>query len=122
MDRLYKLGGPDGKTPVRASSEDMANRDYDRRVAEDHLQDVHISTVFLEWDHSYDGGPPLLFETMVFGGELEGHQERFHTWDEAVEGHKRIVEQVKETLHNDYVRLKKKKLKEKALRNSKVRR
>ena len=55
-----------------------------------------ISTVFLSMDHSLGGvigdGRPVLFETMVFGGEHDGYQERYHTYDQAEEGHKRIVD------------------------------
>jgi hypothetical protein len=57
-----------------------------------------ISTVFLSMDHGLAGligdGSPVLFETMVFGGEHDEYQERYHTYDEAEEGHKRIVEMV----------------------------
>ena len=57
-----------------------------------------ISTVFLSMDHGLSGligdGTPVLFETMVFGGEHDDYQERYHTYDEAEEGHKRIVEMV----------------------------
>jgi hypothetical protein len=49
-------------------------------------------------DHSLAGligdGSPVLFETMVFGGEYDEYQERYHTYDEAEEGHKRICEMV----------------------------
>ena len=41
-----------------------------------------------------DANLPVLFETMVFGGEYDDYQERYHTYDEAEEGHKRIVEMV----------------------------
>lgn len=54
--------------------------------------DVVVSTVFLGVDHSFGNGePPLLFETMVFGGEENGLCERVDTWDNAVQMHKRIV-------------------------------
>lgn len=57
-----------------------------------------ISTVFLSMDHGLAGligdGSPVLFETMVFGGEYDDYQERYHTYDQAEEGHKRIVEMV----------------------------
>ena len=57
-----------------------------------------ISTVFLSMDHGLGGligdGTPVLFETMVLGGEHDEYQERYHTYDEAEEGHKRICEMV----------------------------
>lgn len=48
---------------------------------------VTVSTVFLGLDHAFGGGPPLLFETMVFGGPDDGAQWRFATWDEAEAHH-----------------------------------
>lgn len=59
------------------------------------IGDVHISTVFLGLDHSFGGDVPILFETMVFGGEHNDYQERYATWDEAERGHERAVELVK---------------------------
>lgn len=41
-------------------------------------------------NHSIDG-PPQIFETMVFGGELDGSQWRYETLDEATKAHKKIV-------------------------------
>ena len=45
-------------------------------------------------DHAFMGGPPLLFETMIFGGEHDQFQERYSTWEEAMAGHKKAVELV----------------------------
>jgi len=61
----------------------------DRHVAEDYLvRDVRVSTVFLGLDHRFYGdGPPLLFETMIFGGPHDGYQRRYATWDDAERGH-----------------------------------
>jgi hypothetical protein len=56
---------------------------------------IVVSTVFLGIDHGW-GGSVLLFETMVFG-EVEGYEEecwRYGTWDEAVEGHEKVVEMI----------------------------
>ncbi len=35
-----------------------------------------VSTVFLGLDHNFGDGPPLLWETMVFGGELDREMNR----------------------------------------------
>ena len=68
----------------------------DRRVGETHINDVTVSTVFLGMDHRYGSdGPPVLFETMVFGGELDQEQEHYCTWDEAVAGHEAMCTLVK---------------------------
>lgn len=69
-----------------------------RRVAHTDLaDDVRVSTVFLRWDHNfYDDGPPILFETMVFGGPFDQQHQRYETWDEAQAGHQRVVTALQE--------------------------
>jgi hypothetical protein len=67
-----------------------------RVVAKTELEGAEVSTVFLGIDHQFEeGGPPLLFETMVFGGPHDQEQERYSTWEEAEAGHARMVEHVK---------------------------
>lgn len=68
----------------------------DRRVAKDTINGVTVSTVFLGLDHQWNSGEPLLFETMVFGGKLDQSQERYSAWEQAEEGHKLMVEKVKQ--------------------------
>jgi len=52
------------------------------------IGDAEVSTVFLGLDHSFGyNGPPLLFETLVFGGELDGQMHRYSTREEAQIGH-----------------------------------
>ena len=66
-----------------------------RRVAEAYINGRRVSTVFIGLDHNFTGdGPPLLWETMVFGGELSGEQERYASHDAAVAGHAAMVERV----------------------------
>lgn len=67
----------------------------DRRVAEDVIGRARVSTVFLGLDHQYGVGPPILFETMIFGGELNGEEWRYSTWSEAESGHRQAVEKVR---------------------------
>lgn len=66
----------------------------DRHVKKTNItEDIMISTVFLGMDHSFGiGGPPLLFETMIFGGPHDEYQERYATWDEAEKGHLNAIE------------------------------
>lgn len=59
----------------------------DRIVAKSSIADAEISTVFLGIDHRWGDGPPLLFETMIFGGEHNNYQERCSTWKQAEEMH-----------------------------------
>jgi len=68
----------------------------DRRVALDDTPSGRVSTVFLGIDHNFSfGGPPLLFETMVFGGPFDGEQNRYSTREEALKGHAKILKKVK---------------------------
>jgi hypothetical protein len=53
---------------------------------------VEVSTVFLGLDHSYGEGPPVLWETMVFGGVYDTKQWRYCTKQEALDGHRRAVQ------------------------------
>jgi hypothetical protein len=63
-----------------------------RQVARDEVGEQSVSTVFLGIDHSFsDDGPPIIFETMIFGGPFDEYQWRYATWDEAAAGHKRLV-------------------------------
>lgn len=72
--------------------------DY-RRVAEDHIivgdEPLWVSTVWVGLDMGVgflDGGPPLIFETMVFGhGDRDGLQWRWPTEEAALAGHDRVV-------------------------------
>jgi hypothetical protein len=68
----------------------------DRIVAKDVIGESSVSTVFIGLDHSFGGPVPLIFETMVFGGTLDGEQDRYSTWGEAVSGHQRTVQRVLE--------------------------
>jgi hypothetical protein len=75
------------------------HHDFDKKVvALDGIEEITVSTVFLGLDHSFGVGPPVLFETMVFGlqGEYqdEHYQERYCTYEEAIEGHKKVLQAV----------------------------
>jgi hypothetical protein len=54
-----------------------------------------VSTVFLGVNHGLSDGPPLVFETMVFDGPMDGYQERCSTWQEAEEIHERVCAEVR---------------------------
>lgn len=90
---LYIL---DGKTPVPCFDITQwgSLSKNDKLVGLYKFGEVVVSTVFLGMDHSFDGGNPVLFETMIFGGEYDQFQERYYTWDEAEEGHKVACELV----------------------------
>ncbi len=62
-----------------------------RRLARDEVGDIVISTVFLGLDHSWGQGPPVLWETMIFGGKHDEYQERYTSRDDALAGHRHAV-------------------------------
>jgi len=67
--------------------------DADRHVAREERGAIVVSTFFLGLDHNYiEGQPPLLFETMIFGGDLDQDCERYSTWEEAEKGHAEMCE------------------------------
>ena len=88
----------DGHTPVPVEMMRWAKwfETADRKVAVTMVGDIKISTVFLGLDHSFGHGPPLLFETMIFGGPHDEDMARYSTWDEAEAGHNKVVESVKQ--------------------------
>lgn len=66
-----------------------------RHVSDETYCDVRVSTVFLGLDHNFDGkGPPVLFETLVFGGELNDEMDRCSTYEEAIAQHIRMFKRV----------------------------
>jgi hypothetical protein len=90
--------------PVRAPSliawcEWFGKHDDRRRLARDQIGTVLISTVFLGIDHGWGNGrsAPVLWETMVFGGQLDQTQERYTSRADALHGHYRWVNAVEET-------------------------
>jgi hypothetical protein len=62
----------------------------DRTVAVDDLGNRgRVSTIFMPMDMGigWAGAPPLLFETMIFGGPLDGACDRYPTLASARRGH-----------------------------------
>jgi hypothetical protein len=59
--------------------------------------EILVSTVFLGVDHRHFGkGPPILFETMIFGGPLDQEMHRYSSWDDAATGHAAAVRRARE--------------------------
>ena len=70
--------------------------DETRRIERTQIAEgVEVSTVFMGLDHSFGEGPPLLYETMVFGGRLDEETERYSTVKHALEGHDQMVKRVR---------------------------
>lgn len=84
------------KTPVQVGLMEWAEwfEAADRVVAKTDIEGARISTVFLGLDHSFGHGDPLLFETMIFGGEHDQHQQRCSTYEEAEKMHSDAVAMV----------------------------
>ena len=53
--------------------------------------DVEVSTVWLGLDYSFGLGTPLIYETMIFGGEHDEYQWRYPNRDAALAGHDQAV-------------------------------
>ena len=69
--------------------------DFDyRQIGNEERDGVRVSTVWLGLDHGFGIGNPLIFETMVFGGERDQDQRRYSTLEEAEAGHAQMVEEV----------------------------
>lgn len=96
MRGLYIL---DGKTPIEVPDQDflewaMVHEVQDNIVGRTQIEDILVSTIFLGLDQSFMRSKPLLFETMIFGGEHDGYQVRYETWNEAAIGHVKACEMV----------------------------
>jgi hypothetical protein len=63
-----------------------------KAVAQENINDIYVSTTFLGLDHGYGSQYPVLWETMIFGGEHDQYQERYISLEAAQRGHKRAVE------------------------------
>lgn len=92
------------KIPVKCQPgelPDFKDRSMFRNTFTIYGEEVQVSTVFLYMDHSFHGGRPLLFETMIFGGVHDNHQLRYSTWEEAEGGHEECCQMVLEVISND---------------------
>jgi len=88
----YILAGADVVVPVDVTTWARWFEVFDhRRVAVDQSADgaVHVSTVFMGLDHNFGAdGPPILWETLVFGGPLDGQGARYASHQAALDGHR----------------------------------
>ena len=70
----------------RVVAQDRDEGDPDNRVL--------VSTIFLALDHQFGDGPPVLWETLVFGGPLDGEMNRYTSKQDALRGHQAMCERV----------------------------
>jgi hypothetical protein len=74
---------------------------HSNRVALTEFRWGGVSTIFLGLDHSFNffamddplNYKPVLWETMIFGGPLDQSQRRYTSKEEALEGHRQMVEE-----------------------------
>jgi hypothetical protein len=95
----------DNETAIPCSIEEWGNFLEDARgtkrriVKQEYIYDKFISTVFLGLNHNWSSkGTPLIFETMIFNDNngCEEYCDRYSTWDEALIGHEKAVQWVKD--------------------------
>jgi len=85
-----------GKTPVECGLFEWAEFfETERRfIKYTEMPLCRVSTIFIGLDQSVLWGPgskrPILFESMIRGGSLDGEQWRYATYEEAEEGHKQL--------------------------------
>lgn len=91
----YKL---QGREVVEITGDDWMNLRVDDSVSIKRtiLHDsTLISTVFMSMSGRKDQtGRPLVFETMIFGGEHDRYQRRYATYDDAERGHQETIEMI----------------------------
>ncbi len=92
---LNKAGEPVPTRDMLEAARAFENRS--RIVARDTIGDSVASTVFLILDHRYgDDGPPILWETMVFGDPMDQEGNRCAgTREQAEAMHQDMVERVR---------------------------
>jgi hypothetical protein len=99
---LYILDG--NGEPVIETSRTKWAMSYGRSISEagngvisQQIGDSKVSTIFLGIDHNLFGkGPPILWETMVFGGPMQGTQDRCTgSREQALSMHCKMVARVK---------------------------
>jgi hypothetical protein len=69
-----------------------------RCVSKEKVNEWEVSTIWFGLNMNiFSQTNPLVFETMVFKDDnyIEIYHDRYSTWDEAVEGHQKAIEWVK---------------------------
>jgi hypothetical protein len=86
---------PDGKPLTMlewvAMAKTRARADDSWRQRRTEVDDAEVSTVWLGVDHRRGDGPPLFWETIIFGGEHSGDQWRYSSKEAALAHHDQIV-------------------------------
>jgi len=96
---IFYILGKDGRarttTNLRKWHENFRNTRL-RRVSRTKTKTATVSTVFLGMNHRFGDGPPLVWETMIIGGDLDAYQTRCSgTRTAAIAMHKEVVQKQK---------------------------
>lgn len=100
MTMYYDRAGKPLSLEEWAALFESGGREEMKRVDATNVGGYWVSTVWLGLDHSFGGGPPLIFETMVFNDEGEGdevYMTRYATEEGARYGHRWVVSEIKRT-------------------------
>ena len=95
------LGDPDYKVVSRTVFAGTERRDWGGEYIEQGEGEVVVSTVWLGLDHGWMEGPPVIFETMVFGGRFTEDMDRYRTLAEAKAGHEVMCSRVLQAQRDD---------------------
>jgi hypothetical protein len=103
MNLYYKLDKDKNVVPgnMEECEKIYSNENNERIVKQEYVLDKFVSTVFLSIDHGFSfyhdtEYKPIVFETMVFPkSHIEIYCDRYSTWKEAIDGHEKAVEWVK---------------------------
>lgn len=91
---VFYIIGDDGAVITTSSVKEWVKwfETHDRTIALDKLPTCEVSTIFLGIDHAFGEGPSILWETMVFGGKLDGERLRYTSERAALAGHHEMVD------------------------------
>ena len=104
LSPFYYLNEDHTATPCSIEKWRVQFETIERHVADNIINDMRISTVWLGTPHGFNySDEPLLFETMIFPKKSLGEEYcmRYATWDEAVEGHRRAIQWVLDGCKDD---------------------
>ena len=73
----------EGQTPIPVDQATWVAQFRDNVVKQDQVNGALVSTIFLGLNHNHGDGPPILFDTMICGGEHNDYQDRCSTWKQA---------------------------------------
>lgn len=95
--RFYKL---EGRRVVPCDLMEWAmiieNKDKSRQIAKTDMPNgVWVSTVIMGFDQGWGEGPPILFETMIFGGPHADATWRCSTYAQAEKQHQEALEMLR---------------------------